>query len=189
MGESDMAGQVNFPGLQAGTYRLRFSSNEVTAFEREVTLRAGQVESFDVALTAAPPPMYVPAPAAAAPAAAAAMGPAGSPQLMSIVELADRELSAKEPRAESLISCSGNTRTTLVILSKDQPQRLYDGAEATYYVVAGQGSVRMGSKDTSVAAGSFVSIPRAHAFSIGRRGNKPLVLLATLSGEPCEMPK
>jgi hypothetical protein len=37
------AGQINFPGLRAGTYRLRFSGASVTAFEREITLKAGEI--------------------------------------------------------------------------------------------------------------------------------------------------
>ena len=40
-GDTDGSGQVNFPGLQAGTYRLRFSGDKVTAFEKEVVVRAG----------------------------------------------------------------------------------------------------------------------------------------------------
>src|SRR5688572_28066864 len=43
MGETDASGQLNFPGLTAGTYRLRFSGDPVTAFEKEVTVRAGQI--------------------------------------------------------------------------------------------------------------------------------------------------
>src|SRR5688500_18413719 len=35
MGETNTSGQVNFPGLTAGTYRLRFSGEPVTTFEKE----------------------------------------------------------------------------------------------------------------------------------------------------------
>ena len=65
-------------------------------------------------------------------------------------------------------------------------QRLYEGAETLLYVVAGDGSVRLGGKDSNVAPGSFVSIPRNTPYAISRRGNRPLILLSVLAGEPCE---
>ena len=58
-GETDGSGQVNFPGLQAGTYRLRFSGDQVTAFEKEVVVRAGQISDVDVSLSPAPEPKVV----------------------------------------------------------------------------------------------------------------------------------
>ena len=91
-----------------------------------------------------------------------------------------------QPRRETLVSCSGNTRTTLVQLNQDQPERLYDTAEVTYYVVAGEGALRIGGRDTAIAAGSFLSVPRNTGHTLVRRGRRPLILLATLSGAPCE---
>jgi mannose-6-phosphate isomerase-like protein (cupin superfamily) len=111
------------------------------------------------------------------------------PQVLSIIDLAEKQLSGNQPRRETLVSCSGNTRTTLVSLNQDQAERLYDGAEAEYYVVAGQGAVRLNGRDTPLAAGSYISIPRNTSHGILRRGNRALILLATLSGEPCEQAK
>lgn len=109
------------------------------------------------------------------------------PQTFSIVSLIERELiSATEPRRETLLACSGNTRTTLVQLNQDQPQRLYDTAEVNYYVVAGEGTVRMTGSDTGLQAGSLVALPRGTAHAMARRGKRPLILLVTLSGSPCE---
>jgi mannose-6-phosphate isomerase-like protein (cupin superfamily) len=189
MGNTNDGGQVNFPGLQAGTYRLRFSADTVTPFEREVTLRGGQVANLDITLTAAPPPREVKVPVPAPAPTAAAIGPAGQPQATSIIDLAEKELASKQPRRETLVACSGSSRTTLVLLSQDQPQRLYESAETSYYVVAGQGNIRMASRESTLTAGAFVSIPRGVPFTITRRGNRPLVLLAVLSGEPCEEAK
>ena len=66
-GVSNDSGQMNFPGLQAGTYRLRFSGNEVITLERDVTLRAGEIADVDVTLNPAPPPPKVVAAPAAPP--------------------------------------------------------------------------------------------------------------------------
>jgi mannose-6-phosphate isomerase-like protein (cupin superfamily) len=107
--------------------------------------------------------------------------------VVSVVELVERELIPNnQPRRETLLACSGNTRTTLVQLNQDQPERLYDTAETTYYVVAGEGAVRVGGRETPLAAGGFASVPRGTSFSVVRRGRRPLILVATLSGAPCE---
>lgn len=112
---------------------------------------------------------------------------AARPQTLSIVSLIERELiSGTEPRRETLLACSGNTRTTLVQLNQDQPQRLYDTAEVNYYVVAGEGAVQMAGRDTGLAAGSLVALPRGTPHGMIRRGKRPLILLVTLSGSPCE---
>ena len=188
--ETNASGQVNFPALQAGTYRLRFTGDRVITFEREVTIRTGQVADVDVTLNPAPPPPEpppTPPPAPAPQPQQAAVGPAGQPQTQSIVDLVEREMiQNNQPRRETLVSCSGNTRTTLVQLNQDQPERLYDTAEVTYYVVAGEGALRIGGRDTAIAAGSFLSVPRNTGHTLVRRGRRPLILLATLSGAPCE---
>jgi mannose-6-phosphate isomerase-like protein (cupin superfamily) len=192
-GETNASGQITFPGMQAGTYRLRFSGEQVITFEREVALRAGQVADVDVTLHPAPPPPAPPPPPSPPPAPepvappAPVVGPAGMPRTLSIVGLLEKELvPGNQPRRETLVSCSGNTRTMLVQLNQDQPERLYDTAEVTYYVVAGEGAVRIDGRDTALAAGAFVSVPRGTAHSLLRRGRRPLIVLTTLSGAPCE---
>ena len=111
------------------------------------------------------------------------------PQILSIVDLAEKQLSGNQARRETLVACSGNTRTTLVVMNQDQAERLYDGAEIEYYVVAGQGAVRLNGRDTPLSAGSYVSVPRNTSHGIVRRGNRALILLSVLSGEPCEEAK
>ena len=70
-GETNTSGQINFTAMQPGTYRVRFSGDEVITFEREILVRAGQVASADIVLTPAPPPER-PAPADPPPPAPAA---------------------------------------------------------------------------------------------------------------------
>jgi mannose-6-phosphate isomerase-like protein (cupin superfamily) len=189
-GKTNPAGQVSFPGLRAGTYRLRFSGDQVTAFEREVTLKAGTIEKIAVTLTMAPPPPppVVAAPAASAPPQRPAAGPVGEPQLGSLTKLADREKNTKE-RREILLSCSGNTRNMLLVLTGEQPQRIYDTAESTYYVISGQGGAIVGKLQSLISEGSFLTVPRGTSFTLARQGTRPLTMLWTLSGEPCETAK
>lgn len=187
-GVTNGSGQVSFPGLQAGTYRIRFSGDRVITFEREVIVRAGQVADLDIILNPAPPPKEAPASVVVnTPPPPPAVGPAGEPQVLSIVSLVERELiSGNAPRKDTLVSCSGNTRTLLVQLNQPQAKRVYEGAESLYYVVAGEGTVTIGDKEVPVEAGAYASVPRGTTHSITRRGRRPLILLAVLSGEACE---
>jgi mannose-6-phosphate isomerase-like protein (cupin superfamily) len=189
-GKTNAAGQINFPGLRAGTYRLRFSGEAITPFEREVTLKAGAIEKIAVTLTPAPPPPkpVVAAPVAPAPPPKPAAGPVGEPQVGSLTKLADRERNTKE-RREILLSCSGNTRNMLLVLTGEQPQRIYDSAESTYYVISGQGAAIVGTLQSVISEGSFLTVPRGKSFTLARQGNRPLTMLWMLSGEPCETAK
>ena len=192
-GDTNAIGEINFPRMQAGTYRVRFSGEHVITFEKEIVLRAGRIADVDVTLNAAPPPREPPPPPLPPEPLAPLpppVGPAGEPRTLSVVDLIEREFIASiQPRRDTVVSCSGNTRNTLIQLNQDQPRRLYDTAEVTYYVIAGEGAVRMNDRDTAVGAGSFVSIPRGTAHSLIRRGRRPLIVLATVSGTPCEEPR
>ena len=188
--KTNAAGQVSFPSLKAGTYRLTFSGERVVAFEREVALKAGEIAKLPITLTAAEPPKPLPPPPAPTPVTPArpVVGPVGEPQVGSLTRLADQEKNAKE-RREMLLSCSGNTRNMLLVLTGEQPQRIYDTAEATYYVISGQGGAIIGKVQSIISQGSFLTVPRGTPFTIARQGNRPLTMLWTLSGEPCEMAK
>lgn len=190
-GETNASGQINFTQMQAGTYRVRFRGDGVVWFDREVVLRANQVATLDVALFPAPEPPPPPEPPPAPEPVAPPVGPPGQPQTLSIIDLAERQAreAGNQPRRETVIACSGNTRATLVQLNQDQPERLYDTAEVTYYVVAGQGAVRIDGRESALAAGSFVSLPRGTNHSLVRRGNRPLIVVTTVSGAPCEEPR
>lgn len=187
--DTDASGQVNFPGLPAGTYRLRFSGDHVTTFEREVTVRAGQIGDVDVSLNPAPEPRVVtPAVAPTPPPdpVAAPIGPKGQPLTLVIESVLDKEYVGRQARRESLLSCSGTERTTMIQLNEPLPERLYEKADAVYYVLAGEGTMQMNGRDTRLALNTFASVPRGTSHAFSRRGTRPLVLLAVLSGEPCE---
>ena len=192
-GETNAAGQLSIPGLRAGTYRLRFSGEGVVAFEREVTLKAREIAKLPITLTAAEPPKpaaAAPPPPPPPPAPGPVVGPPGQPQVLSVIDLVERELIRNsEPRKDSLVSCSGNTRTMLVQLNDPQAQRVYEDAEVSYYVVAGEGSMKVDGRDVALKAGGYAALPRGTAHAVTRSGRRPLILLATLSGEPCEVAK
>ena len=63
--------------------------------------------------------------------------------------------------------------------------RQHDRADAMLYTVGGEGLMRMNERDIPLDAGTFVSVPRGTRYSVTRRGRNPLIVLATLAGEPC----
>ena len=65
-------------------------------------------------------------------------------------------------------------------------ERTRDDADETIYVVAGEGTLRMGGREHALNASSFVTIPRGTTHSITRRGSRPLMFVSTLSGPPCQ---
>jgi mannose-6-phosphate isomerase-like protein (cupin superfamily) len=185
-GKTNAVGQISFPSLNAGTYLLRFSGEGVVTFEREVTLKPKDIVKLAITLSVA----EVPKPAAAPPPPpppppAPVVGPTGEPQIGSLTDALRQFRNTKE-RREIVLSCSGNTRNMLIVLTGEQPQRRYDGAESTYYVISGQGAAIIGKIESVIGEGSFITIPRGTPYSLGRTGNRPLALLWTLSGEPCE---
>jgi mannose-6-phosphate isomerase-like protein (cupin superfamily) len=192
-GETDSSGGLNFTGLMAGTYRLRFDGEGWISFEREITLRAGQVFDVDVFLNPAPPPPPAPEPppqpTPAPISAEQKVGPKGQPVTINIPDWLEKEYVGRDPRRETLLSCSGNERTTMIQLNEPMPERLYEDADIVYYVVAGEGTVTINGRSSRVPTSSFISVPRGTPHSFERRGTRTLMLLAVLGGEPCERAK
>ncbi len=190
--ESNASGQVNFPGLLAGTYRLRFADDAVVTFEKEVAVRGGQVQAVDVKLNPAPrtPPPPAPAPAAATapppPAAVAKTGPTGAPQFLSIPKVLEENFVGKDPRRESLLSCSGDTRAAMLQINQPLPERMYEEADIVYYVIGGEGTMRLNGREVRLSLNDFVSVPKGGSHSFSRRGNRTLILLSVLGGEICD---
>jgi mannose-6-phosphate isomerase-like protein (cupin superfamily) len=164
----------------------------VTTLEREFTIPAGKTSSFDVTLSPAPPPKEIikvieaPAP----PPAAAPVGPVGQPQTLNIDDLLnEKSFVGRDPRRDTLVACSGNMRAMMIQLNEPQPERIYDNADLIYYVMGGEGAVRMDGRETVLKTSGIVSVPRRVPHSLTRRGNRPFILLAVISGEPCESAK
>jgi hypothetical protein len=183
-GETDGSGQINFASLLPGTYRLRFEGDAIVAFEREVALGQGKVMPIDVTLARAPPLPEPPPPLPVADEVALSLG---DPRILSIVEVLESSFVGRQARQESLLSCSGVLRATLLQLNEPQAERLYDSADAMYYVIGGEGLIRMGTAETRLATNDFASFPRGTLHALERRGSRPLVLIAVLGGTPCEV--
>jgi mannose-6-phosphate isomerase-like protein (cupin superfamily) len=172
--------------MRPGTYRVRFSGPTVITFEREAVVRAGQTADLDIMLNPAPEaPEPEPAPPQQVPAAAP-HGPRGEPKLQSILDLLEKEFIGRQPRKETLLGCSVNLRATMIQLNEQQPERLYENAESAYYVLGGEGTIRLNGRESPLVTGGFALIPRGTTHAFVRKGKRPLILLSVLSGEACE---
>ena len=58
-------------------------------------------------------------------------------------------------------------------------------ADEFVYVIAGQGTARLGDRQEPLSAGVFMMIPRGAAHAFTAAAKKPLVLISTRAGEQC----
>jgi mannose-6-phosphate isomerase-like protein (cupin superfamily) len=183
-GSTQSNGTVRFDGLRAGTYRLRFEKPGFVQFEREIDVRAGQpapTPSVALSPAAAPPP-----PPAPEPPKTAALPPPGKAVTVNLPDYIERNLiTATQPQKVSALSCSGLGNTVLWQVREPWENRQHEKADAMLYIVAGEGTLRLGSADVTVVAGSFTQVPRGTTYSVTRRSRTPVIILATLVGEAC----
>jgi len=186
-GTTDASGTLRLQGMRVGTYRVRFDADGYLSFEKEITTRAGQ-RTLDVAamLTEAPePPPPPPAPAPPKPAEPT-LPPPGPPKSLMLTDWIEQNfITNREPQKESLIGCSGVGQALVWQVRDPWTGRQHGGADGLFYVIGGEGTLRLDDKDVSVSAGSFAVVPRGTSYSLTRRGRNPLIVLGVLAGAPC----
>jgi mannose-6-phosphate isomerase-like protein (cupin superfamily) len=181
--KADEGGIARFPNVKPGVYRVRFDHPKYVSFEKELTLKPGQSQSFDVSLDEAPAPPPAPAPVKPA---APALGTPGDPKTVNIADFLDKNLiGAREPMKRTALGCSGLLESDLLQVRDPLPEKSHDTYDETLYVVAGQGTIKLAGRETNLEPAGFVVIPRGTAYSLARRGSKPLILISTYAGEPC----
>ena len=191
-GDTNDSGTARFTNVRAGTHRVRFSGPGVITLVREVFVRAGQTSDLDVTLNPAPESSQPeqqqpqPPPQAAPVGGGPPLGPPGEPKYVSILDLLEKEFIGRQPRKESILGCSGNARATMIQLNESQPERLYETSEAMYYVLGGEGTMRLNGRESALVTGGFALVPRGSSHGFVRKGKRPLILLSILSGETCQ---
>jgi mannose-6-phosphate isomerase-like protein (cupin superfamily) len=189
-GATDNAGWLRFEGLRSGNYRLRFTHNGFVTLERDLVVPAGQ-RSMDQQVmlsqaerpatpekTATPPrPEPNPTPALPPP------GKAVTVSLPSYIE--QNFISGSQPQKVSPVACSGLSESVLWQIREPWQNRQHPNADAMLYVVGGEGTLRMNERDLPLDAGTFISVPRGTSYGLTRRGRNPLIVLATIAGQPC----
>ena len=182
-GSTQTNGTVKFDGLRAGTYRLRFMKDDFMTLEREIEWRAGQPPPIlSIAMSPAPKPDAPPPPEPKS----APMPPPGKPISVSLPDYIEKNyITNTQPQKVTVVGCSGLAQNVLWQIREPWENREHAGADAMLYVIGGEGTLRLDGRDTPMQAGHFASVPRGSSYSLVRRGRNPLIIFATLVGEPC----
>jgi quercetin dioxygenase-like cupin family protein len=182
-GITDAGGLVRFAGMRPGEYRLHLEKEGLVTLEKDVTLGAGKSIAIDATMNEAPkPPPPPPAPATSA----APTGPPGEPRVLSISDWLDKNLIGnREPMKQSVLGCSGVQRSVLLQVRDPLAEQTDDQLDQTLYVVAGQGTLKLGGREHAVSASSFAVIPRGTPFSLTRGKSNALIVLLSRANESC----
>jgi hypothetical protein len=178
-------GSIRFVNMRAGAYRLKFVREGSITLERDITLRSGEPLLVDVALSAAPPaPKPAEPPPATAPAAGAdkPLGPPAEPKLTPIPTFLEKNFIGREGRKDSSLGCTTTGAATLVQLREALLNQTHEDVDEWIYVVAGEGTLRLGTSEQHLQAGTFSLIPRTIAHGLLPGGRNPLILVSVLSG-------
>jgi hypothetical protein len=184
------AGTAIVPIPKAGLVRVRCEREGFVTLEREFTVGTGAWNPVDVTLAAAPPPPPAPAakPAADTPTVAA-VRPSGPPIALSIPDFVDKNFIGRNPLKESVLACKPMETVRLLQMRQGIAQHVHDRIDEVIYVVAGEGTLRIGEDDNQVKPGSLVFVPNGSGHSIEPRGKNPLIVVSTLVGSSCDSAK
>jgi len=176
-------GSLQWINMRPGTYRLRFAREGAITVERELILRAGEPATVDVALNPAPPK----APEPVAPPPSATLGPPGEPRITPVPLFLEKNfIGGREGRKDSLLGCTETGTATLHQLRDTWQAHTHDTAEEWIYVVAGEGTLRIGTAEQKLQAGTFSLVPHTLSHSLIPQGRNPLIVISVLSGPQCK---
>jgi mannose-6-phosphate isomerase-like protein (cupin superfamily) len=186
-GTTGADGAVRFTNMRPGTYRLRFVREGSITLERDIVVRAGEPLLVDVTLSAAP---VVAKPEAVKPPAPesslTALGPPGDPKFTPIPTFLEKNIiTGREGRKESSLGCTSTGTATLYQLREAWLNHEHDDADEWLYVVAGEGTLRIGTADQHLQAGTFSLVPHTLQHAILPGGRTPLIVVSILTGPAC----
>jgi glyoxylate utilization-related uncharacterized protein len=149
-------------------------------------VRASARNAIDVILNAAAPPAPPVAKSAPASPSVVAIPQSDSLVAMSIPDFLDRNFIGSEPVKESLLACTPQETVRLLQMREGSTPHVHDRVDEIIYVVAGEGTLRVGKDGVPLRAASLVVVPHGSGHAFERRGRKPLIVVSTLAGAACE---
>jgi mannose-6-phosphate isomerase-like protein (cupin superfamily) len=179
IGETSASGRVTFHNMRVGTYLLRADHDAFIRLEKEFTVKPGELAYVVAALSPVPPP--VPAP----PPPSSSIGPAANPRVLFVPDFAEKQLIRHESFKASSIGCAGETEARLIQVREPITAHTHGDAEEMLYVVAGEGTLRIGELEQRISPGWFSMVPRGLVHSLSQKGRNPVIILSLLSGQPC----
>jgi mannose-6-phosphate isomerase-like protein (cupin superfamily) len=185
-GVTSADGSLQMINMRPGTYRLRFSRDGSITLEREVILRAGEAAALDVTMSPAPPPPKAPEPVAPPPSPTT-LGPPGEPKVTPVPLFLEKNfIGGREGRKDSLLGCTPTGPAMLHQLREPWAAHGHDDADEWIYVVAGEGTLRIGTSDQRLQAGTFSLVPHTVSHALVPQGRNPLIVISVLSGPSCK---
>ena len=176
-------GSLQWINMRPGTYRVRFAREGSITVERELILRAGEPATVDVALNPAPP-VKAPEPVAPPPPS---LGPPGEPKITPVPLFLEKNfIGGREGRKDSPLGCTATGTATLHQLRDTWQTHTHDTAEEWIYVVAGEGTLRIGTAEQKLQAGTFSLVPHTMSHALMPQGRNPLIVISVLSGPECK---
>ena len=94
-------------------------------------------------------------------------------------------IGGREGRKDSPLGCSSTGTATLHQLREAWLNHVHEGADEWIYVVAGEGTLRIGTAEQRVQAGTFSLVPHSSTHAIVPQGRNPLIVISVLSGPRC----
>lgn len=177
-------GTLRIQNIRPGNYRLRFVHEGSITLERDVSVRAGDTPTIDVAMSAAPPPPE-PEPVKVEPAAKT-LPPPGEPKVTPVPLFLEKNfIGGREGRKESPLGCTPTGTAVLHQLREAWINHVHDDADEWIYVVAGEGTLRIGTADQRIQAGTFSLVPHTMTHALIPQGRNPLIVISILSGPAC----
>jgi len=183
-GTSGTDGLVTFQNAPAGTYRCRITLAGFITLDKEITVRAGAKSQVEAVLSAAPPAPPPPPPPPLV-ETRPALAP-GDPVVLELAAMLDPIARGSQPLVERDLGCSGATTPKAIVAKENIGLHRHIEADEVLYVIAGEATLTIDSKDQNIAAGSVALIPRGMSHAITRRGRNPLAMLSVQSGAPCK---
>jgi mannose-6-phosphate isomerase-like protein (cupin superfamily) len=178
---STEGGRIAFEDLPIGHYHFTFEKDGYDPVEQDVTGKRGA--PVDVKVTMTPKPKPVPPPPPAAPAPTPVSN--AKPVVLDMPAFIEKYYVGKGSGTTTAMACSDGGSATLIQANDPIAEHTHADADEFVYVIAGEGSARIGQRSEPLSAGVFMMIPRGtpHAFSVGKK--HPLVFVSTLAGGHC----
>jgi mannose-6-phosphate isomerase-like protein (cupin superfamily) len=174
-------GRIAFEDLPVGPYHFKFEKDGYDTAEQDVVGKRGA--PVDVKVTMTPKPQPVAPPPAPAPKAASSVN--ARPVVLDMPAFIEKYYVGKASGTTTAMACSDGGSASLIQANDAIAEHTHDDADEFVYIIAGEGSARMGQRNEPLSAGVFMMIPRgtAHAFAVGKK--HPLVFVSTLAGGHC----
>jgi mannose-6-phosphate isomerase-like protein (cupin superfamily) len=174
-------GRLVFENLPSGEYQFKFEKAGFVPVDQTVTGRGTKPISVNVTMDAIPEPPKPVAPVTPIKARAAD----AKLVVLDMPAFVEKNYVGKSTDRTTPMACAAGGSSTLIQINVAITEHTHPDADEFIYVIAGQGSARMGERVEPIGPGVYMMIPRRtpHAFAVGNK--KPLVFVSTLAGEKC----